>query len=143
MPLPKYSSRPPFLFVASAAPVGELADADADQAEPASVRLAAQKVVTGAKDPVGKLGRRRQAAGPGQRLELGVSGRVFTDVGSAGAIATNRSGIEDTGSLRAAAGFGITWKSPFGPLGLDFGIPIVKESFDETEIVRINFGTRF
>ena len=75
--------------------------------------------------------------------ELGVSGRVFTDVGSAGAIATNRSGIEDTGSLRAAAGFGITWKSPFGPLGLDFGIPIVKESFDETEIVRINFGTRF
>ena len=75
--------------------------------------------------------------------ELGVAGRVFTDFGSSGEIATTRSNIEDTGSLRASVGFGITWKSPFGPLGLDLGIPILKESFDETEIVRVNFGTRF
>jgi len=75
--------------------------------------------------------------------ELGVSGRLFTDIGSAGEIATTRSGIGDTGSLRASLGFGVTWKSPFGPLGLDLGIPLMKESFDETEIVRVNFGTRF
>ncbi|MEQ9361872.1 MAG: outer membrane protein assembly factor BamA, partial [Rhodospirillales bacterium] len=75
--------------------------------------------------------------------ELGVAGRVFTDFGSSGEIATTRSNIEDTGSLRASVGFGVTWKSPFGPLGLDLGIPVVKESFDETELVRVNFGTRF
>ncbi|PIW25973.1 MAG: outer membrane protein assembly factor BamA [Rhodospirillales bacterium CG15_BIG_FIL_POST_REV_8_21_14_020_66_15] len=75
--------------------------------------------------------------------ELGVSGRLFTDFGSAGELATNRSNIEDTGSLRASVGLGLTWKSPFGPLGLDLGIPVVKESFDETELVRVNFGTRF
>jgi len=74
---------------------------------------------------------------------LGVSGRLFTDFGSAGELATNRSNIEDTGSLRASVGLGLTWKSPFGPLGLDLGIPVVKESFDETELVRVNFGTRF
>ncbi len=79
----------------------------------------------------------------GLPAELGVAGRVFTDIGSAGEIATTRTGIEDTGSLRASIGFGVTWKSPFGPLGLDLGIPVVKESFDETELVRVNFGTRF
>ena len=75
--------------------------------------------------------------------ELGVSGRAFTDFGSTGELATTRSGIFDTGSIRASVGVGVTWKSPFGPVGLDLGIPIVKESFDETELVRINFGTRF
>ncbi len=75
--------------------------------------------------------------------ELGITGRAFTDVGSAGEIATTRTGIEDTGSLRASAGVGVTWRSPFGPLGVDAAIPILKEGFDETEVVRINFGTRF
>lgn len=75
--------------------------------------------------------------------ELGISGRVFSDFGSAGELATTRSGIFDTGSLRASVGLGVTWKSPFGPVGLDMGIPVTKESFDETELVRVNFGTRF
>ena len=42
-----------------------------------------------------------------------------------------------------AIGTGITWLSPFGPLGVDIGYPIIKEDFDETELLRVNFGTRF
>jgi outer membrane protein insertion porin family len=79
----------------------------------------------------------------GLPAELGVTGRAFTDFGSAGGIATSRSSIEDTGSLRASVGVGLTWQSPFGPLGFDLGVPLIKESFDETELVRVNFGTRF
>lgn len=79
----------------------------------------------------------------GLPTELGVSGRVFTDVGSSGKIEPTTSNVNDTGSIRASMGTGITWTSPVGIIGLDFGVPVLKESFDETELVRVNFGTRF
>ncbi|MEK9671604.1 MAG: outer membrane protein assembly factor BamA [Rhodospirillaceae bacterium] len=79
----------------------------------------------------------------GLPAEFGLTGRAFTDLGSAGGIATTRSNVEDTGSLRASVGVGLTWKSPFGPLGIDLGLPFLKEGFDETEVLRVNFGTRF
>ena len=75
--------------------------------------------------------------------ELGITGRVFTDWGSQGKVEPSGSDVNDTGSLRASIGTGVSWQSPFGPVGLDFAIPFLKESFDETEIVRINFGARF
>jgi outer membrane protein insertion porin family len=38
---------------------------------------------------------------------------------------------------------GLTWVSPFGPVGMDAALPLLKEDFDITESFRINFGTRF
>ncbi len=75
--------------------------------------------------------------------ELGVSGKLFSDFGSAGKLKTNGTEVNDTGSVRVSVGTGITWISPFGPIAFDFGIPVVKEDFDEDETVRVNFGTRF
>ncbi len=75
--------------------------------------------------------------------ELGINGRAFTDFGSLGQLDPTASFVRDTGSVRVAAGVGISWQSPFGPLGIDAAIPIVKEDFDITENFRINFGTRF
>ena len=75
--------------------------------------------------------------------ELGISGRVFSDVGSVGSLSDSGSSVEDTGSLRMSVGAGVTWTSPFGPIGFDLGVPVIDESFDKTETVRINFGTRF
>jgi outer membrane protein insertion porin family len=75
--------------------------------------------------------------------ELGFKGRFFTDWGSLGKVTPSGAGIDDTGSLRASVGGGITWVSPFGPIGIDVGFPILKEDFDEIENLRINFGTRF
>ena len=75
--------------------------------------------------------------------EFEVKGRIFTDFGSSGKVDPSDSNTKDTGSLRASSGFGITWRSPFGPLGMDLGFPIVKENFDITETFRINFGTQF
>jgi len=79
----------------------------------------------------------------GLPAKLGVSGRVFTDMGSSGQLEPTNATVEDTGSLRVSSGVGITWVSPFGPLGFDVGFPLVKEDFDEEELFRVNFGTRF
>ena len=76
--------------------------------------------------------------------ELGISGRVFSDIGSSfGLDNVKGPDIKDTASIRAAAGVGITWKSPFGPIRIDFSRPYLKEKFDRSEFLRFSFGTRF
>lgn len=75
--------------------------------------------------------------------EFGVGGRVFTDLGSSGKLSPINATTRDVDSLRMGMGAGITWESPFGPLGIDLAIPLLKEDFDRTEYVRVNFGTRF
>ena len=79
----------------------------------------------------------------GLPAELGISGRMFTDFGAAGELSPKNSTTVDDGNLRLSSGIGMTWVSPFGPLGVDFGIPLLKKDYDEIENFRINFGTRF
>jgi outer membrane protein insertion porin family len=33
--------------------------------------------------------------------------------------------------------------SPIGPISLDFGQALMKETYDQTEVMRVNFGTKF
>jgi len=75
--------------------------------------------------------------------ELGIRGRVFSDIGSSGSSDTSVGVIEDTKSLRAAVGVGLSWKSPFGPIAIDISKALLEEDFDETEVLRIDFGARF
>lgn len=77
--------------------------------------------------------------------ELDIRGRVFTDVGSSWQLAEQGNGniVEDASSPRLSVGTGLTWVSPFGPLGIDLGFALIKQEFDKTEILRLNFGTRF
>jgi len=75
--------------------------------------------------------------------ELGFQGRVFTDLGSLGGTDGGAGVVTDTGSVRAAAGVGIGWNSPFGPISVDVSKTLLKESFDEVQTVRFSFGTRF
>lgn len=75
--------------------------------------------------------------------ELGIKGHVFSDFGSLWDIDETGSGIFEETSLRATAGVGFSWKSPFGPIRLDFAVPYLKEDFDEEEHFRFDFGTRF
>lgn len=82
--------------------------------------------------------------------EFGLGGAVFADAGSlwdTDPASTTGQGVTSILSndfdLRASVGFGITWKSPFGPLRADIAVPLVKNSADETQIFRIGGGTRF
>ncbi len=78
--------------------------------------------------------------------EFGVRGRVFNDAGILDQVdATPLPGenFKSATKLRMSAGIGITWQSPFGPIGVDLAQPILKESYDVTEFFRFSFGTRF
>jgi outer membrane protein insertion porin family len=79
----------------------------------------------------------------GLPAELGVGGRLFSDMGAIGKLSPKNSTTVDDGSPRLSTGVGLTWSSPFGPLGIDFAIPLLKKDYDQIERIRINFGTRF
>lgn len=75
--------------------------------------------------------------------ELGIKGRTFVDMGMLGKPDNiNTSVVEYSSSPRVAAGFGFQWLSPMGQIDIDFAFPIVKEDYDETQVFRLNFGTR-
>lgn len=75
--------------------------------------------------------------------EFAIKGRVFSDFGSAWELNPTSSIVGDSSNIRVSAGVGLTWTSPFGPLGVDVAQALRKESYDETELFRVNFGTRF
>lgn len=76
--------------------------------------------------------------------EMGVKGHAFTDVGSLWDL-DDASGVtvEDDSSLRAAAGVGLSWRSPMGPIRVDLAVPYLKEDYDKEQVFQFNFGTRF
>ncbi len=75
--------------------------------------------------------------------ELQIFGRGFAQAGTLTDIDISGPGLEDSGSIRASAGVGISWISPLGPLAIDFAVPFAKEDYDQTEEFRLSFGTRF
>jgi outer membrane protein insertion porin family len=75
--------------------------------------------------------------------ELGLSGRVFSDFGTLTGIDDNGPEIRDIASLRLSIGAGLSWRSPLGPIRVDLAVPVLKEPFDERELFRVSFGTRF
>ena len=78
--------------------------------------------------------------------ELGVTGRVFVDAGSAYGIEVKPIAgepIAESHTIRVATGVGLSWKSPMGPIKIDLGVPVKKAEHDETEVFRVSFGTKF
>lgn len=75
--------------------------------------------------------------------EFPIRGRVFTDVGSAWGVDDVPGPVLDETSPRLSVGTGASWRSPLGPLEVDFGFPLISEDFDKEEIFRFSFGTRF
>lgn len=75
--------------------------------------------------------------------DLQIRGRVFTDVGAVFGFDEGDSRVDDSSSPRVSVGTGISWVSPFGPVIVDLGFAIIKEDFDQTEILRFSFGTSF
>ena len=45
--------------------------------------------------------------------------------------------------VRAAAGVGLLWDSPLGPIRFDFAFPFLKQSYDRTQWFRFSGGTSF
>ena len=67
--------------------------------------------------------------------DLGLSGLAFIDVGSIYNTSSSSSLIKDENTLRASAGVGLTWVSPFGPVKFFLSKPILKKNYDKKEIL--------
>jgi outer membrane protein insertion porin family len=78
--------------------------------------------------------------------ELGLLGRAFVDAGAL-TQGPNRTstgeGVLSSSMPRVSVGVGISWRSPFGLINLDFAHAVRKERFDQTQVFRFGFGTRF
>ena len=75
--------------------------------------------------------------------ELNLRGAVFTDVGTLTTIDDSGPELLDESAPRLSIGAGINFRSPLGPIRLDFARALIKEDFDQTESFRFSFGTRF
>lgn len=75
--------------------------------------------------------------------DFGLTGRLFTDAGILTNLSDSGPTVVDDGDPRVSAGFGFGWRSPFGLVNVDFGVPLLKKSYDRTEFFRFGFGTRF
>jgi outer membrane protein insertion porin family len=102
--------------------------------------------------------------------DFGLTGRAFVDTGflsglnappnaqvaCLAALPKNKNGqtVDDHGNPittcyydsnrpRMSVGVGLSWKSPFGLINIDFGIPILKEPYDQLQFFKFGFGTRF
>ena len=74
--------------------------------------------------------------------ELGIKGRTFWDLGALGKPDNfDSQKIYYSSKVRSSVGFGFDWMSPMGKINVDFGFPVVKTRYDETEVFRLNFGT--
>ena len=49
--------------------------------------------------------------------------------------------IRDNMAIRVSTGLAVSWKSPFGPVQIDFGIPVVKTPYDKSQALYFSAGT--
>lgn len=89
--------------------------------------------------------------------EFGVYGGFFADVGTLWSLDSTSAldmtpgsasngqviTVDDSAQLRASVGASIFWDSGFGPLRLNFALPVKKQSGDDTEFFRLTVGSRF
>lgn len=76
---------------------------------------------------------------------LGITTSVFVDYGVIGR-AEDTSGttsVEDKIAPRVSTGLSVNWKSPFGPVRIDFAKVLVSEDYDQEESFRFSAGTSF
>ena len=76
---------------------------------------------------------------------LGIRTSLFVDYGVIGKATDQPAGtlIKDDMAPRVSTGISINWKSPFGPVRLDFAKVLTDEEYDQTEAFRFSAGTSF
>lgn len=75
--------------------------------------------------------------------ELGLLGRAFVDVGALSNSGVSGTGVVDDASPRVGTGVGVSWRTPFGLINIDLAQAVVKKPYDDTQVFRFGFGTRF
>ncbi|GAA4114524.1 outer membrane protein assembly factor BamA [Aminobacter aganoensis] len=76
---------------------------------------------------------------------FGLRGAVFADAATLyGSKVENVTNLVSTDmQWRASVGIGLLWASPFGPLRIDYAVPVQKEDTDDTQEFNFGISTRF
>lgn len=78
---------------------------------------------------------------------FGLKGAVFADAATLyGNKIASTPGLTVAGTemqWRASVGAGLIWQSPFGPLRVDYAVPVVKEDSDVEQNFNFGISTRF
>ncbi|RAZ82165.1 outer membrane protein assembly factor BamA [Mesorhizobium hawassense] len=75
---------------------------------------------------------------------FGLRGAVFAD--AATLYGNTLTGVDSSSTgmkLRASVGLGLMWASPFGPIRIDYAIPVKKEASDNVQEFNFGIATRF
>jgi outer membrane protein insertion porin family len=89
--------------------------------------------------------------------EYGIKAFGFSDFGALGGIQESNKPVDVNGvlvtpspqgifqsfALRASAGIGVSWKSPFGLVRVNIAYPFLKQSLDKGQVLNFNFGSHF
>ncbi|XVN40628.1 MAG: outer membrane protein assembly factor BamA [Rickettsia endosymbiont of Argas persicus] len=79
--------------------------------------------------------------------EFNLTGAVFMDLGSVWGLGLNKAkyqspnGIYNDKSLRASVGFSFIWITRFAPIRMDWGFPVKKKKYDDTQHFHLRFST--
>lgn len=78
---------------------------------------------------------------------FGLRGAVFADAATLYGNKIKDQSLVDQSSadmnLRASVGVGLLWSSPFGPIRIDYAIPVKKESTDDVQEFNFGMSSRF
>jgi outer membrane protein insertion porin family len=75
--------------------------------------------------------------------DLGVKGLLFQDGGIVKSFEGSTPNVLDANTYRLTVGTGVFWRSPIGPLRLEFAIPLVKATEDRSQVFNFSVGSRF
>ncbi|CAN7547435.1 outer membrane protein assembly factor BamA [Mesorhizobium sp. LjRoot246] len=77
---------------------------------------------------------------------FGLRGAVFADAATLYGSKVKASDVNQSSTdmkLRASIGVGLMWASPFGPIRIDYAIPVKKEASDDVQEFNFGISTRF
>ena len=75
---------------------------------------------------------------------LGIKGAVFADAATLYGTQLTGVSVQSTGmAWRASVGVGLIWASPFGPIRLDYAVPVLKEPTDDVQNFNFGISTKF
>ncbi|WP_457152562.1 BamA/TamA family outer membrane protein, partial [Mesorhizobium sp. P5_C1] len=77
---------------------------------------------------------------------FGLRGAVFADAATLYGTKIENAAVTQTSTdlkLRASVGLGLMWASPFGPIRIDYAIPVKKEATDNVQEFNFGISTRF
>ena len=74
---------------------------------------------------------------------IGIKGAVFADIGTLFGTPYTSDVSNSAMAWRSSVGASLLWASPFGPLRVDYAVPVMKEAHDKVQNFNFGISTRF